>query len=283
MVVREWTRAGQEREKDASGFRRETSRLDCYREGLTALLGHGHVLDRTRKVSNVRQGDAPLEGGRPKVNCDDDGRSEGVSLERAGARERQGRSRDRGDSMGRERPRPPRQSRHSRRRTSAGRRYSTGLRSRGVVPELLELGREGRHRGALGKSALLFSPVSFAFVLRARGRVAWTLGQKWAFAFFRKYLEVLLPPKFPSKDFQFLLRRGERKFAVRQFLRTGTYLEVRLLWTPDSTPLHYGMYSGGNSRHKNQLMHYFSDTHFFFLAPSLTPPRPVRHCENHFP
>ena len=281
MAVREWTRAGQEREKDASGFRRETSRLDCYREGLTALLGHGHVLDRTRKVSNVRQGDAPLEGGRPKVNCDDDGRSEGVSLERAGARERQGRSRDRGDSMGRERPRPPRQSRHSRRRTSAGRRYSTGLRSRGVVPELLELGREGRHRGALGKSALLFSPVSFAFVLRARGRVAWTLGQKWAFAFFRKYLEVLLPPKFPSKEF--LLRRGERKFAVRQFLRTGTYLEVRLLWTPDSTPLHYGMYSGGNSRHKNQLMHYFSDTHFFFLAPSLTPPRPVRHCENHFP
>jgi hypothetical protein len=43
---------------------------------LTKLLGHGDELSWPVEISNIGQGNAPLEGGRPEMNCVGWGRSD---------------------------------------------------------------------------------------------------------------------------------------------------------------------------------------------------------------
>jgi len=44
-------------------------KVPCPFNALTKLLGHGDELGWSVEVGNVGQGDAPLERGRPEMNC----------------------------------------------------------------------------------------------------------------------------------------------------------------------------------------------------------------------
>lgn len=62
------------KEKEGDGERGRKCSALFY--ALTKLLGHGDELSWPVEISNIGQGNAPLEGGRPEMNCVGWGRSD---------------------------------------------------------------------------------------------------------------------------------------------------------------------------------------------------------------